>query len=100
MSLPAPTLKGQPTTWDDRIPLGALDIYGRTYTAYALPIGPLSASSGVVAHYAFEGPRGALWLVIDYGPRYRVTSLNMSSGAARPVPGFGREHLDMLAGRV
>ena len=67
----------------DRVPLGVTAIGRTTYTVYGMTVGPNSARAGVRYNFALEGPRGAAFLVTDYGPRYKLNSISCGGGRGR-----------------
>ena len=79
--------------------IGTTQIGRTTYRVYRLPVLPNTARAGVVNEFALEGPRGAWFLVIDHGPRYKLNSIACGGGrgsllaAPRPLAGLDRKHL-------
>lgn len=83
----------------DAVPDGIIGINGRPFRVYVLPVLPNSARAGVKHEFALVGPREAHYLVVDYGPGFRLNSIACGGGdsrgapAPRPLRGLTREHL-------
>lgn len=79
---------------------------GRTvYTAERLMVRDAQRGYGVRASYSLTGPRGATYLVTDYGPKFRPNSIALGGGRSwraqpRPLAGLTNEHLADLFGRT
>lgn len=73
--------------------LGTVVIGARTYKVSSQPVmWDMQEKAGIQHYFRMEGANGALYLVIDYGPRYELTSLNCGrSRAPRPLQGLTRE---------
>lgn len=77
----------------DPTPIGVVKIGKTTYVVRRLPIGTNTAAAGVRNQFALEGPRGAEFLVIDHGPKFRLNAFAFSRRCApRPMHGVTRQH--------
>lgn len=77
----------------DMTPIGTVQIGKTVYIVRRLPIGENTAAAGVRNQFALEGPRGAEFIVIDHGPRFRLNAFAFSRRCSpRPMRGVERAH--------
>jgi hypothetical protein len=89
----APTPETRQTLTTDE-PIGVVTVGRTVYTVYRLPVAEASRAAGVANRFAMEGPKGAAYLVTDWGVGYRINSVRVSrSCAPRPLRDLTREHL-------
>lgn len=83
----------------DRTPIGVISIGRTVYQVFRLETGENAKRAGIRGNYALEGPRGAMFLVTDHGPKYQINSISMGTKgstrliAFRPLRGLTRAHL-------
>jgi hypothetical protein len=76
-----------------------------TYTVQRRAVGEGLREHGARAIYILTGPRGAVFLVTDYGSKYRPVSIGLGGGRSwtpspRPMRDLTSEHLDDLLART
>jgi hypothetical protein len=74
--------------------IGMVTVGKTTYEVHRMDISPRTAEFGAVCRLALVGPKGAYFMVTDYGLGWNLNVVRVSrNAAARGLPGLTREHL-------